>query len=117
MIFVPYPYAAEDHQTVNAQNLVNKHAGILVPDKEAMNKLVAVLIDLANDKKEQELLKENIGRLAITDADEKIAQKFLKCSMADLNNIKAVYLIGIGGIGMSALARYFKCQGKTSEWI
>ncbi len=32
--------------------------------------------------------------------------------MADLNNIKAVYLIGIGGIGMSALARYFKRQGK-----
>lgn len=32
--------------------------------------------------------------------------------MADLNNIKAVYLIGIGGIGMSALARYFKGQGK-----
>jgi UDP-N-acetylmuramate--alanine ligase len=33
--------------------------------------------------------------------------------MADLNNIKAVYFIGIGGIGMSALARYFKNQGKT----
>ncbi len=78
VIFVPYPFATEDHQTVNAQNLVNKHAGILIPDKEAMNKLVAVLIGLANDKKEQVLLKENIGRLAITDADEKIATEILK---------------------------------------
>jgi UDP-N-acetylmuramate--alanine ligase len=33
--------------------------------------------------------------------------------MADLKNIKAVYFIGIGGIGMSALARYFKSQGKV----
>ena len=78
VIFVPYPYATEDHQTVNAQNLVNKHAGILIQDKDAMNKLVTVLIALANDKKEQELLKENIGRLAITDADEKIATEILK---------------------------------------
>ncbi|PZX93669.1 UDP-N-acetylmuramate--L-alanine ligase [Flavobacterium aquariorum] len=30
----------------------------------------------------------------------------------DLNQIKNVYFIGIGGIGMSALARYFKTIGK-----
>ncbi len=29
-----------------------------------------------------------------------------------LNNIHSVYLIGIGGIGMSALARWFKLLGK-----
>ncbi|MDB5012718.1 MAG: murC [Daejeonella sp.] len=29
----------------------------------------------------------------------------------ELNNIKQVYLIGIGGIGMSGLARYFKKRG------
>ncbi len=32
--------------------------------------------------------------------------------MVDLNNIKKVYFIGIGGIGMSALARYFRFHGK-----
>ena len=32
--------------------------------------------------------------------------------MSDLKNIQSVYFIGIGGIGMSALARYFKSQGK-----
>ncbi|MHA4808588.1 UDP-N-acetylmuramate--L-alanine ligase [Flavitalea flava] len=32
--------------------------------------------------------------------------------MMDLKDIKKVYFIGIGGIGMSALARYFKGQGK-----
>lgn len=33
--------------------------------------------------------------------------------MINLKNISNIYLIGIGGIGMSALARYFKHKGKT----
>ena len=33
--------------------------------------------------------------------------------MPDLKNISAIYFIGIGGIGMSALARYFAQQGKS----
>jgi UDP-N-acetylmuramate--alanine ligase len=32
--------------------------------------------------------------------------------MRDLNNIRVVYFIGIGGIGMSALARFFHVRGK-----
>ena len=32
--------------------------------------------------------------------------------MIDLNNIQKIYFIGIGGIGMSAIARYFKFHGK-----
>jgi len=32
--------------------------------------------------------------------------------MTDLKHIKNIYFIGIGGIGMSALARYFRLQGK-----
>lgn len=33
--------------------------------------------------------------------------------MSNLQNIKNVYFLGIGGIGMSALARYFKYTGKN----
>ena len=32
--------------------------------------------------------------------------------MVDLNDIRKIYFIGIGGIGMSALARYFRFHGK-----
>ncbi|HPZ88492.1 MAG TPA: Mur ligase domain-containing protein, partial [Flavihumibacter sp.] len=32
--------------------------------------------------------------------------------MLSINNIQTVYFIGIGGIGMSALARYFHSLGK-----
>jgi UDP-N-acetylmuramate--alanine ligase len=33
--------------------------------------------------------------------------------MMELKDIKTIYFIGIGGIGMSALARYFQFHGKT----
>jgi UDP-N-acetylmuramate--alanine ligase len=31
--------------------------------------------------------------------------------VADIKDIKRIYFIGIGGIGMSALARYFRSHG------
>lgn len=78
VIFIPYPHAAEDHQTVNAQNLVKKSAAIMISDKDAGEKLIPEILRLAKNKTEQELLSENIGKLAITDADEKIASEILK---------------------------------------
>jgi UDP-N-acetylglucosamine--N-acetylmuramyl-(pentapeptide) pyrophosphoryl-undecaprenol N-acetylglucosamine transferase len=78
VIFVPYPHAAEDHQTVNAENLVKKNAAIMIPDKDARNKIVPEILSLAKNKTEQEILKNNIGKLAVTDADERIANEILK---------------------------------------
>ncbi len=78
VIFVPYPHAAEDHQTMNARNLVQKNAAIMIPDNEANTRLVPEILNLSNDKEEQEILKSNIGKLAITNADERIADEILK---------------------------------------
>ncbi len=78
VIFIPYPHAAEDHQTVNAENLVKKNAAIMIPDKDARDKMVPEILALAKNKPEQEILKNNIGKLAVTDADEKIATQILK---------------------------------------
>ena len=78
VIFVPYPHAAEDHQTVNAENLVKKNAAIMISDKDARNKMVPEILALAKNKMEQEILKNNIGKLAVTDADEIIANEILK---------------------------------------
>jgi UDP-N-acetylglucosamine--N-acetylmuramyl-(pentapeptide) pyrophosphoryl-undecaprenol N-acetylglucosamine transferase len=77
VIFVPYPHATEDHQTVNAQNLVNKSAAIMIADNDAREKLVPEIIRLAKDKPQQEQLSENIGKLAIVNADERIANEIL----------------------------------------
>jgi UDP-N-acetylglucosamine--N-acetylmuramyl-(pentapeptide) pyrophosphoryl-undecaprenol N-acetylglucosamine transferase len=75
VIFVPYPHATEDHQTVNAQNLVKKGAAIMIADKDARDKLVPEIIRLAKDKSQREQLGENIGKLAIVNADERIANE------------------------------------------
>ena len=77
-VFVPFPFAAEDHQTVNAQRLVDKGAGILVKDSEAKEKLVATAIGLLKDDARRRQLEENIGRLAVTNADEIIAEDILR---------------------------------------
>ena len=78
VLFVPYPYAAEDHQTVNAKNLVSKRAALMVKDDEALDKVVPMIIELANDENKQNELKKNIGALAITDADKRIADEILR---------------------------------------
>lgn len=78
VVFVPYPHAAEDHQTVNAQQLVNKNAALMVKDSEAMDKVVPAIIMLAKDDIKQNEMKNNIGKLAIIDADKRIADEILK---------------------------------------
>jgi UDP-N-acetylglucosamine--N-acetylmuramyl-(pentapeptide) pyrophosphoryl-undecaprenol N-acetylglucosamine transferase len=78
VLFVPYPFAAEDHQTVNARQLVNKQAALMVKDSEAMEKLVPMIIELSKDESKQEELKRNISALAISNADKKIAEEILK---------------------------------------
>ncbi|MGN6163836.1 MAG: undecaprenyldiphospho-muramoylpentapeptide beta-N-acetylglucosaminyltransferase [Flavisolibacter sp.] len=77
VLFVPYPFAAEDHQTVNAKNLVEKDAALIVKDSEAKDKVVPTIIALASDEQKQNELKNNIARYAVTDADEKIAKEIL----------------------------------------
>jgi len=77
VVFVPYPFAAEDHQTVNAQNLTNKMAGLMVKDSEAKDKLVETIIGLIKNEQQQQTLKENIAKLAVTNADKRIAAEVL----------------------------------------
>jgi UDP-N-acetylglucosamine--N-acetylmuramyl-(pentapeptide) pyrophosphoryl-undecaprenol N-acetylglucosamine transferase len=78
VLFVPYPFAAEDHQTVNAMNLVEKHAALMVRDNEAIDKVVPAIIELAIDENKQSELKNNISRYAVVDADEIIAREVFR---------------------------------------
>ncbi len=78
VLFVPYPFAAEDHQTVNAQQLVKKEAALMVRDSDVLNELVRETIALANDERKQQELKNNIAALAVTNADEVVAAEMLK---------------------------------------
>lgn len=77
-IFVPFPLAAEDHQTSNAKSLVNKEAALMIHDSDARDVLVQTAIDLAKDESRQALLHQKIRMLGIKDADETVAKEILK---------------------------------------
>lgn len=81
VVFVPYPFAAEDHQTANAKTLVNKQAAKMITDKDALQLLVPTVLELVKNEQVQNELKENIGKLAVKNADEVIAGEIL--SMVD----------------------------------
>ena len=78
VIFVPYPHAAEDHQTANANALVQNNAALLVNDKDVDVKLFEVLLSLINDDSLASIFKENIAKYGNTNADELIAAEILK---------------------------------------
>jgi UDP-N-acetylglucosamine--N-acetylmuramyl-(pentapeptide) pyrophosphoryl-undecaprenol N-acetylglucosamine transferase len=77
-VFVPYPLAAEDHQTVNAKYLVDREAAMMVTDSEAGKKLFSAITTLAKNKELREKFKSNIAKYAITNADDVIASEILK---------------------------------------
>lgn len=78
VIFVPYPFAAEDHQTANAMALVNKNAALIISDAAAKQKLVPMAVELALDQHKRNNLVKNISGLGIANADEVIASEILK---------------------------------------
>jgi UDP-N-acetylglucosamine--N-acetylmuramyl-(pentapeptide) pyrophosphoryl-undecaprenol N-acetylglucosamine transferase len=78
VIFVPFPFAAEDHQTVNAMNLVQKNAALMVADSEAGTKLVDAILALAGNEEEQKEFSRNISSCAVYDADRKVAERVLE---------------------------------------
>ena len=76
-VLVPFPFAAEDHQTVNAQKLVDKNAAEMISDADASAQLVNTVIGLSKNEKRQQALKENISKIAVINADELIANEIL----------------------------------------
>jgi UDP-N-acetylglucosamine--N-acetylmuramyl-(pentapeptide) pyrophosphoryl-undecaprenol N-acetylglucosamine transferase len=75
VILVPSPNVAEDHQTKNAMALVEKNAAILVKDKDAVEKLVNVAIELVENQELKNTLSENIKKLAVRNSAEIIADE------------------------------------------
>jgi UDP-N-acetylglucosamine--N-acetylmuramyl-(pentapeptide) pyrophosphoryl-undecaprenol N-acetylglucosamine transferase len=77
-VFVPYPFASEDHQAQNALALVRKGAAIMVRDADAQKDLMNTLLELVKDDKKINELEINILKTGNTHADETIANEILK---------------------------------------
>ena len=78
VIFVPYPFAAENHQSVNADALVRKNAALAIADSQVNAQLFTTLQGLLANDDLQKKLKANIQKLAIKNADEIIAAQILQ---------------------------------------
>ena len=119
VILVPSPNVAEDHQTKNAEALRKKNAAVLVSDQNAMKYLFPQSLEIIHDDNRLKELSENILKLALPDAANKIVDEIdaiLDKAHPTLNlqlfSYSSIYFIGAGGIGMSALVRYFLFHGK-----
>lgn len=77
VLFVPYPFAAEDHQTANAKELVNREAAIMISNNLAVKELVPAVVELSKDEALRTRMENNISKLAIANADVVIAKQIL----------------------------------------
>jgi UDP-N-acetylglucosamine--N-acetylmuramyl-(pentapeptide) pyrophosphoryl-undecaprenol N-acetylglucosamine transferase len=78
-ILVPFPHAADDHQTVNARALENQGAAVMITDNELTGQRLKKTLDgLIGNKPKLAHMAEMLQRLAMTDADERIATHILK---------------------------------------
>lgn len=77
MILVPFPYAAEDHQTKNAKSLKDKDAALMLTDEELPAQLIDKVLALAEDEELQKSLSENLKRLGKPNATSDITDIIL----------------------------------------
>tara|TARA_R110000751_G_scaffold12457_5_gene42788 strand:- start:13220 stop:14314 length:1095 start_codon:yes stop_codon:yes gene_type:complete len=78
VIFIPSPNVAEDHQTKNAQSLVDKNAAIMVKETELDEKFGTVFSDLVNNEHLSRKLGVNIKKLAMPNATKEIVDEIEK---------------------------------------
>jgi len=76
-VFVPFPFAAEDHQTANAMHLVEKNAAVLIKDENVKMDLVNTCIALTDNISAQQTMQHAIEKFAITNADDVIASQII----------------------------------------
>lgn len=73
-IFVPYPYAMDDHQFYNAQQALSCEGGWLIREKDfTINKLESILSDLMTSPWKLERAAVNIQTIAVPDASKRLA--------------------------------------------
>ncbi|MDL2255486.1 undecaprenyldiphospho-muramoylpentapeptide beta-N-acetylglucosaminyltransferase [Parabacteroides sp. OttesenSCG-928-K15] len=78
VILVPSPNVAEDHQTKNAQALTEKGAALLVADREAVENLIPLALQVVGDEEKLSSLRRNISAMAQHRSAERIVDEILK---------------------------------------
>lgn len=73
-IMIPLPFAADDHQRKNARAMVDEGAAVMIdPDDLSGERLAAEIVGLLGDPGRLESIERNAGRIAVLDAEARIA--------------------------------------------
>ncbi|MFV8268489.1 undecaprenyldiphospho-muramoylpentapeptide beta-N-acetylglucosaminyltransferase [Flavobacterium sp. GT2N3] len=78
VIFIPSPNVAEDHQTKNAQAIVDKKGALMLKESELDSQFGLVFEVLLKDQGKQNQLSENIKLLALPEATRQIVDEIVK---------------------------------------
>ena len=78
VLLVPFPFAAEDHQTKNAMNLVEKNAARMVKDSEMQEKFWNTLSEICESENLRKEMSDNLEYFAKPDAAKQIVDEIMK---------------------------------------
>jgi len=78
VLLVPFPFAAEDHQTKNAMNLVEKNAARMVKDSEMQDKFWNTLEEICGSESLRDEMSQNLEYFAKPNAAKEIVDEIFK---------------------------------------
>ncbi|NDI99389.1 undecaprenyldiphospho-muramoylpentapeptide beta-N-acetylglucosaminyltransferase [Flavobacterium sp. LaA7.5] len=78
VVFIPSPNVAEDHQTKNAQAIVDKEGALLLKESQLDTQFQPVFEDLLKNEEKRQKLSENIKKLAKPNATKDIVDEIVK---------------------------------------
>ena len=78
VLLVPFPFAAEDHQTKNAMTLVEKNAAKMVKDTEMKEKFWDTLSEICENETVRKEMSQNLEFFAKPKASEDIVNEIIK---------------------------------------
>lgn len=78
VLLVPFPFAAEEHQTKNALNLVEKNAARMVKDTEMKDKFWGTLSEICENEDIRKEMSENLRYFAKPNAAKEIVDEIFK---------------------------------------
>ncbi len=76
-IYVPYPWATDNHQEYNARWVSERGAGVLVLDKELESRFKNVLVDLMQDGEKREKMASASRKLGRPSASAKVVERII----------------------------------------
>lgn len=77
-IFIPYPYAVDDHQTANATFLVDKSAGMLIQERDLTQERLNTCVDALREEINYQRFSRNVFAHRMLDVDATIVRACLE---------------------------------------